>query len=376
MSVSLLPCLVLTLAGAEPTPAAVAVYIGTEIEQALPPPSDGAQKVLKRLLGRYPVEEISVERLEQMRSKAEDLEANFNSIDAQITRAATLRAYDTAIRLTPAHVLVATNILLDELMVTEGDAAKNTAQTLLRRFPNAELDPALVRPDKIALVEEVRASNRSFRTGELLIEAASTEVFIDGRRIGQVDGTKRVELPAGDYQVWGTKNGASSFSRKVVVGNAPVKVRIDVEIETRLDPLRGPAFRCQKSCEALFLRLSQLLSVERLVLVRSTADSSAPEAEVFDVRTGERVPVETDAPLALNAWLSDRAPGLAVQTDESGTNTRTWWIVSAVGLAILGGTVAALALRGDGVVDRGTGEGDGNGETPVTVVVELPDASP
>ncbi|MEO1171971.1 MAG: hypothetical protein AAFX94_07945, partial [Myxococcota bacterium] len=218
-------------------------------------------------------------------------------------------------------------------------------------------DPGYYSPPVLARLEDVRARGSNLKTGELIVEANSARVFLDGRSLGVVKGVRRFEVPAGEYCIWAQKGKTFSFSRKIVVGPSASKQRFDVDAEARLNLRRVIEISCPAECAPLLARVGKLLGVERLLLL-----SDGAAAEIFDVASRRRHDVDLDLVDSSGTWSGDQALTAAFKQDNS-LWTR-WWVWVGAGVVVAGAVTAALLLRSQDGTEVGT------------IEVELPDPLP
>ncbi|MEO1482205.1 MAG: hypothetical protein AAFU77_08860 [Myxococcota bacterium] len=321
---------------------AVDVYANGSSPKAGSTVSQAAKSILVRFLGRYPVKQVEPAALEAMLEEAREFESEFDSFEARVRRADVLRAYDALTRMTDAHVEVAARSLLDELasLVSDDEQFSRVAAVLFRRFPETRPDPAYYPPSLVERLENARAAITDLETGELIVDAGSATVFLDGRKLGIVNGTMSFQIPIGEYRIWAKRGNLASLSRKVVIGSLS-RVQFDLDVEDRLNVDGAIRINCQNKCEELSARLGKLLQVDTLLLFSER--NSETVTTRFDTSTGEFEELELDLAGPEHTWTADQALTSALGPQEE-TLFDKWWFWTSAGVIAAVGVTLALVL--------------------------------
>ena len=272
-----------------------------------------------------------------------------------------------------------------EAATGESDRAVDAFRQALRLRPDADIADWSAIPEAATAFQAARRLATSGKTGALVVDStpAPAEVWIDGRFAG-VTPLDEPALAAGPHWVVLRKPG---WARKSVRIDVPAGASATLPAEqTQLVPARrrplyekmsaklakaGPDEESPEAIEDLkALFLSDMAMVLR---IRQAGDGFAAHVALWDLSTMERiwtgVEPETGTASELGRGgaesLISRAVGgdeergrveesgaATVATKEGGIETK-WWFWTIIGVAVVGGTTAALLLTRPKGEDRG-----------------------
>jgi len=154
---------------------------------------------------------------------------------------------------------------------TSRPAAEEALRHVFRVEPDFHPDVSLYPPSFRAIADKVRKLQAHAPSSRLdvAISPASTDVYVDGRRLGRAPVTLR--LPAGTYRIE-ADFGRRSLPRSVQVPDPPQlapPVELGAEVEGALFPDGGPCAEPGRDHAAALARLGTLLVVDRLLAISS-----------------------------------------------------------------------------------------------------------
>ncbi len=279
-----------------------------------------------------------------------------------------------------------------EAATGEPDGAIDSFRQALRLRPDADIADWSAIPEAATAFQAARRLATSDATGALVVDStpAPAEVWIDGRFAG-VTPLDEPSLPAGPHWVVLRKAGWVRKSVRIDVP-AGASTTVPTAQSTLVPARRRPLYETmsaklarvapdQDSPEAIEDLKALFLSDMAMVLrVQRAGDGFAAHLALWDLSTMERiwtgVEPETGTASELGRGGAESLISRAVGSDEergrveeSGAATVTakkggietkWWFWTIIGVAVVGGTTAALLLTRPKGEERGLAH-DGTG---------------
>jgi hypothetical protein len=253
-----------------------------------------------RLTGAADPRHPDEEAVARMLADAREREARFDTSGANAIRQEILRLFGSTIRPSPAMRDLAGEAGLDmaAALRLEGHrkAAGRKAREVWRRFAGTRIDDVRHSPDTVSFFERQQqavAAGPRFRL--TVVSAVAGVVFADGTRLGETDARLTAELPPGEYRVWLECEDGASLPHPVTIGETPVEVTIDAEIEQRISVGRVVVLRCDGDCPALLAAVGARTGAARVVGVSAAtlgSSNAGPGQQRFrlvdvDARSGK-----------------------------------------------------------------------------------------
>lgn len=203
----------------------------------------------------------------------------------------------------PAPV-IQQSLVLRALVLKALDRPKDMSDTLRRLArldPAFKLDPDAHPPSAIAALEAVKKElARTKKTAfTVRVEAGpAATVFIDGHALGLTP--LKLELTPGTYRVQLTAPGLVSFPHRVEVPR-DTKLAVDLAFEGGVGQ-QAPVCLLPGTDEGAALKLGQLVTAERAIVLRNTAQAGAPtviSGALFELSSGKQERVAAVPPAHL-----------------------------------------------------------------------------
>lgn len=193
-------------------------------------------------------------------------------------------------------------LVLRALVLKAVDRPKEMNETfrrLARLDPQFKLDPDAHPPSAIAALEAVKKELGRARKSPLSVRVEAgpaATVFVDGQPVGQTP--LELVLTHGAYRVQLVAQGLVSFPHRVEVPRE-VRLAVDLAFEGGVGT-QAPVCLRPGTDEGAALKLAQLVTAERAIVLRNTAKNGAPTVitgALFELSSGKQERVAS-VPLA------------------------------------------------------------------------------
>lgn len=184
-------------------------------------------------------------------------------------------------------------LVLLSLVHKSADRPKDMAEAfrkLVRLDPSFKLDPDAHPPSAIAALDAVKKELARSRKTALTVRidaGPAAEVFIDGQPMGPTP--LKIDVPPGTYRVSLTAPGMLSFPHRVEVPR-DTKLSVDLNFEGAVGQ-QAPLCLLKGAGDDAAMKLGQLVTAERLIVLRNTSEQGAPpkvSGTLFDLATGQQ----------------------------------------------------------------------------------------
>lgn len=196
-------------------------------------------------------------------------------------------------------------LVLRALVLKALDRPKDMSEAfrrLVRLDPAYKLDPDAHPPSAIAALEaarkELARAKKTTLTVRVEVGPAAT-VFVDGQPLGQTP--LKLELTPGSYRVQLSAPGLVSFPHRVEVPRES-KLAVDLAFEGGVGQ-QAPVCLLQGTDEGAALKLGQLVTAERAIVLRNSARPGAPpviSGALFELSSGKQERVASVPPTLLS----------------------------------------------------------------------------
>jgi hypothetical protein len=166
---------------------------------------------------------------------------------------------------------------------------------LVRVDASFKLDPDAHPPSAIAALEAVKKELTRARRAQVVVrveEGPAATVFIDGQALGQTP--LKLDLVPGTYRVQLAAAGLVSFPHRLDVPR-DTRLGVDLVFEGSVG-LQAPLCLSPGADDGAALKLGQLVTAERLIVLRNTAKAGAPTlitGALFELSSGRQARIAT-----------------------------------------------------------------------------------